>query len=443
MLINKKIIATLLASTMLFSACGNNTKTNETPTTKVEEKTTEQAKEPAESTEPVKIELWYAVSGSTGEIFQAMLDEFNQSQNEVIVEASYSGNYADTANKISASLMSGAVPNVAMMAAGSLYTGGRNNFTMTDLIKNDSEFDINDIYEGVQSYGMFDGKICSIPYGISAPVFYYNKDIIAAAGLDFEANPPKTWDEVFEASKIILEKGNINNAPDFSAFDTSDPKWVFKTMLSQVDNTVVSNENGKVTPIFNDEKGVKIAEMWKKYIDSGIMLSGQHENAEKKFLAGNLGIVIATSNRMNRWATENTIKLGAIEMPYFDHPSVALGGNTLVMFNKDANADEAAWKLIKYLSSAEKQTEFAIKTGYLPIHKTGKDLDIAKEAIASNPLYNIAFKQLDYSWSYINFDEMGTMDVILQEALDEIETSKQTPEAALNDAANKLNLEIE
>src|SRR3546814_3829534 len=55
-------------------------------------------------------------------------------------------------------------------------------------------------------YSSSDGKLVSMPFNSSTPVFYYNKDAFKKAGLDAE-KPPKTWKEVAEAGKKLRAAG--------------------------------------------------------------------------------------------------------------------------------------------------------------------------------------------------------------------------------------------
>ena len=96
----------------------------------------------------------------------------------------------------------------------------------------------------------------------------------------------------------------------------------------------------KIAPAFADEKADEVALFWKKLVDDKVMPMGQHSNAEKKFLAGNLAFLVATSARISRWASDPALKIGAIPMPYFQKPSVALGGNVLVILSKDLKTKE-------------------------------------------------------------------------------------------------------
>jgi sn-glycerol 3-phosphate transport system substrate-binding protein len=236
--------------------------------------------------EVVKLQVWYALGGAAGETFAQQAQEFDTAHPEIELELTYSGSYADTATKVSAALLSGDEPDVAVMAAGQLYTGARGDFSMENLVK-DAAFNVNDIYPGMMEYAKFDGRIAAIPYGISTQVIYYNKNITTAAGLDLEKNPPKSWDEFLRISKTAMQQGNVNRVTDFYGFDTSDSVWLFKSMLGQSNNEVVRKVNGRISPVFNDAKGVEAANFWKRMIDEQIMPAGQHNNAENKFLAGN------------------------------------------------------------------------------------------------------------------------------------------------------------
>jgi len=256
------------------------------------------------------------------------------------------------------------------------------------------------------------------------------------------ANPPKTWSEFIQVAKTAQAKGNISGSSDFWGFDVTDVAWLFKTMLSQNDNTVISVKGTAVSPAFNDQKAVEVATFWKRLADEKIMPIGQHANAEKKFLSGNLAFLVATSARIARWSKDQTIQVGAIPMPYFQKPSVALGGNVLIILARDQKIKEASWKLVKFLANTENQTSFALRTGYLPIRKSGLSLPDAKKAVTSNQMYAIAFDQLDISWSYWHFEQMGTMDQILAQTIDVIERNVMTPKAALDKAAADLQAEI-
>lgn len=389
-----------------------------------------------------KLEVWYAVSGNSGEKFQEISDRFAKA-NSVTLEMSYSGGSADTATKVSSALLTDTYPDVALMYAGPLYTGERDDFFVGEQMDADAEFGKADFFEGMLDYCVYMGKgICAAPYGISTQVMYYNKDILKAAGVDM-TNPPKTWAEFKEVCKTVLEKGNVNNTADFTAFDTSDEAWLFKSMLMQNGCSIVEKNGEDIKAIFNNEKAIEVAEYWESLVKDGIMASAEHNNAENKFLSGNLAFMAATSNRISRWVGTTSFELGAIEMPYFNQPSLALGGNVLVILTQDPVKKAAAWEYVKYLTNAENSTEFALATGYLPTHKSAVSGQACQTALATNELYGVAFKQLDYTWAYTHFSAMGTMDTQIKSALGKLEKGRGTAKDLFDKAVKAVQNEID
>ena len=449
----KKITALLLALTMMAMAatgCVGSyaNKSTEAPTEKPQETTGSSATDApatdAPATDPapadlsgVSLDVWYAVSGNSGELFTQMSTQFEK-QTGATLKLSYQGSSSETATKVAAAQLNGTAPDVALMYAGPLYTGGKGDFNIDELM-NGSLFDKADIFEGMLDYCTYmDDGICAVPFGISTQVLYYNKDLLAKAGVDM-SNPPKTWNEFMETLKTV--KSTTGAA---SVFDTNDEAWLFKSMLMQNGCQIVQMDaEGSIEPIFNNEQAVQVADYWYSLITEELMPAGEHTNAENNFLSGKLAFIAASSNRISRWTGETSFGLGAIEMPYFTQPSLALWGNVMVILTKDPEKVQAAWQYICYLTNVENNTAFALNTGYLPIHKSAMEQDIVKKAIEENEMYGVAFKQLEYTWAYTHFEQMGTMDVQIKSMLNKLEKGRGSSQDLLNNAVNTLQKEID
>ena len=58
-------------------------------------------------------------------------------------------------------------------------------------------------------------------------------------------------------------------------------------------------------------------------------------------------------------------------------------------------------------------------------------------------MYAVAFQQLDYTWAYVHFEQMGTMDIELRNALNKIEKEAGgTIQEVLDKAVDNLAVEI-
>ena len=455
----KKVIAFLLVALLLLPGCVSqyaNTVNKADPTaapaqqaetkteTKAESKTEEKPAEAAPTEAPARekqtLQVWYAVSGTSGDKFVAMSKAFDEGNDLVDLELSYSGGSADTATKVSAALLTNTQPDVALMYAGPLYTGGRNDYAMEELMKREG-FGMDDIFPGMLDYCTYMGQgICAVPFGISTQVMYYNKTLLEKAGVDM-TNPPKTWQEFYDLCADLLTKVE---GDDFTAFDVSDAPWLFKSMLKQNGcEIVVQGEDGKIKPVYNDAAALEVTDFWYSLVTSGIMAAGEHDNAENRFLSGNCAFIAATSNRISRWRGATEFELGAIEMPYFKNQSLALGGNVMVILTDDPQKVEAAWEYVSYLTTAENNADFALSTGYLPIRKSELNNPDIQKALSENALYSIAFKQLDYTFAYTHFEQMGTMDSLIRNMLNKLEKNRGTSQALLDKAVKDLQSEID
>ncbi len=380
--------------------------------------------------ENVKLKLWYSISGNNGTFFASQVKSYLESHPEAEIEMTYTGSYSDSNAKISAAKLAGDAPDIIITSASQLFSGEDGIFILED---NDALFNYEDFQSGLLDYAEYNGRIASLPFAISTEVIYYNADLIKKAGIDIESNPPKTWNEFMDMCKSIQAANS-----GCWGFDTSDSVWLFKSMLFQNGNDIIKNDDGVITPAFQKESGIEVAAFWKKLIDEGVMPSQEHNNAENKFLSGKLAFVAATSNRISKWAGNTHFETGAIEMPFFKKQAVALGGSTCAILTKDKNKAYAALELLSYLLNTQNQSEFALNSGYLPIRKSSLKREDVKAYIASSSLYATAIKQLSYARAYTHFSAMGSMDALLWYALDDIESGKADPAAALKNASLKL-----
>ena len=94
----KRIAALGLAVMMMASALTGCSSSNETETA-----TTENG--------PVKIEFWHSMGSTTGELVQEIVDEFNASQEDVVVECIYQGDYTSAGTKLQAAISGGNAPH--------------------------------------------------------------------------------------------------------------------------------------------------------------------------------------------------------------------------------------------------------------------------------------------------------------------------------------------
>src|SRR5499427_550098 len=190
-----------------------------------------------------EIQFWHAMGGQLGDVTSALAEEFNKSQSEFKVVPVYKGSYTDTLTAAIAAFRAKQNPHIVqvfevgtatMMAAkGAVYPVWQ---LMADTgEKFDPKAFLGPVYG---YYSTPDGKLLSMPFNSSTPVFYWNKDAFQKAGLD-PAVPPKTWPEVAEDAKKLLAAGLQ------CGFSSSWQTWIQLENLSAWHNQpFATKENG-------------------------------------------------------------------------------------------------------------------------------------------------------------------------------------------------------
>jgi sn-glycerol 3-phosphate transport system substrate-binding protein len=421
---------------------------------------TEQAPPPA-AAEPVKIDFWFAMSGHNGEVTQELVDRFNSSQNEVFVTATYQGSYDDAINKLKAGLQSKDVPAVVQVYdIGTRLLIDLNVVAPVQDFIDREGFDISDIEPGVANYYSVDGKLYSMPFNTSNPVLYYNKDLFKEAGLDPE-KAPRTWAEVAEYSRKLTKKDSSGQVTQYGcAFALYG--WFVEQFIAVQGGYYVNNENGRAArateAAFNGPEGVALLEWWKSMIDEGICanLGRQTADTKKAFDSGVAAMTLdSTAGLRDRIdAAEGKFEVGVGFLPRakeedYQTAGTIIGGASVWILNlRPPEEQEAAWKFVKFLSSADSQAYWHINTGYYPINSKGYNHPDDVAWREKYPQFQVAVDQL-HEAPISNVTAGGLIGVFpearqtVETALEECFAGAATAQEALDKAAQSVTQAIQ
>jgi len=222
-------------------------------------------------------------------------------------------------------------------------------------------------------YSTTDGKLLSMPFNSSTPVLYWNKELLAKAGLD-PNKPPTTWPELGEMAKKAIAAG---------AKCGFTPQWQTWTMIENYgawhNLPYATKANGfggtDIELKFNDPARVKFIQMladWGK--DKTFVYGGREGKSTALFTSGDCVFHIASSATASAIDKAlGTDKFGIAMMPY--SPDVVskpqnsiIGGATLwVLQGKPAAEYKGVAKFLTYLASAPVQAKWHQETGYVPV----------------------------------------------------------------------------
>jgi sn-glycerol 3-phosphate transport system substrate-binding protein len=353
-----------------------------------------------------EINWWHAMGGQLGERVSELAEGFNKSQKEYKVNAIYKGTYTETMTGAIAAFRAKQQPHIVqvfevgtatmMSAKGAIYP-------VHQLMADTGEkFDPKAYLPAVYGYySTTDGKLLSMPFNSSTPVFYYNKDAFKKAGLD-PNKPPKTWKDVEAYSKKLLGAGYN------CGFTTQWQTWVQVENFGAWHNVpfaTKANGFGGIADVkltINDPLRVRHIENMAKWQKEKIFVyAGREGKPNPKFTTGECPMIMGSSGSAGGFTQAmKDVKYGISMLPYYDDVKGApqnsiIGGATLwVLTGKPKAEYKGVAKFFSYLSTPEVQSKWHMETGYVPITKAAYELTKKKGFYEKFPGREVAVEQL-------------------------------------------------
>ena len=161
------------------------------------------------------------------------------------------------------------------------------------------------------------GKLLALPFNVSTPILFYNKDAFRKAKLDPE-KPPKTWYEMPKAMGALVEAGYE------CVYTTVWPSWVqIENMSTWHNQDFATRENGlaglDAKLIFNTHLMVRHVSMLSSWARAGYFTySGRRIEGERRFAQGECAMVTAASSSYAELRSEAKFDFGVAQLPYYD-----------------------------------------------------------------------------------------------------------------------------
>ncbi len=350
-----------------------------------------------------EITLWHAMGGALGETVNQIAEDFNASQDDVVLTPVFKGTYEETLTSGIAAFRAGEQPNIIQVFdAGAATVIGAEGATIPvqDLLSdNGVEFNIEDYISGVRYFfADGDGKMIGMPFNSSSPIMYYNVDAFEAAGVE----PPKTWEEFQStAAPALAEAGYIPLAQ-------SHLPWIFtENFHSRHNLPFATNDNGyegNDTEILVNNDAIKAHfTALTDWQDKGYFQwygTGWGDN-QTPFEEGKVAIWLGSSGSFGGLSQKDLgFDFSATFLPYWEAVTsepkqTFIGGAALfAMSGKSDEENAATAKFFEYLTKPETQVFWHKETGYVPITEAAYDAAKATGYYEEQPAAEIGIKQL-------------------------------------------------
>lgn len=238
-----------------------------------------------------------------------------------------------------------------------------------------------------------DGAQVGIPYSLSNPVLYINRDLLTEAGLNPDG--PQTWEEVKEFADTIKEKTGkygfyMQEPADF---------WAQQGFIeSNGVSMLAEDENGTKLLSFATDEGIEAMQMYQDMVKDGSAMHISWEEGCQSFIDGNCAMLYTTIARRATIQKGAAFDLAAVKSPVWEgkERKVPAGGCFLAITAQGDEQAAAAWEFEKYLYSVESMAAWTVGTGYVPPRKDVADAENGlRSFLAENKLMTPAIEQMD------------------------------------------------
>ena len=416
----KRILALLLAASMVFglAACGSKTDDNQGTVNSGTENAGDQGQvsDNAGKTEAtvysnftvpaggydgsdVTIKFYHTMGANLQTVLNLYIEEFNKLYPNIHIESTSVGGYDDVRDQISTEITVGNQPNIAYCYPDhvALYNLAKAVTTLDNLIDSDitvtradgttetlglTQAQKDDFIAGYYNEGkqFGDGAMYTMPLSKSTEVLYYNKTFFDANGLTV----PTTWDELADVSAKIkaIDPESIPLGYD------SEANW-FINMCEQYKSPYTSAKGDHY--LFDNDVNRGFIKQFRDWYEKGYLttqtLYGAYTSGLFTTLTGTKSYMSigssagATYQRPAKVDGAYPFEVGIAPIPQVDanNGKVISQGPSVCIFQK-SNPQEvvASWLFVKFLTTTvEFQAEFSMASGYVPVLKS----------VANHPVY--------------------------------------------------------
>ena len=397
----------------------------------------------ASAQEKVQINYWHVNADTQGgKTVDELVKKFNESQDEIEVVATFNPDmYKGLMQNMQAAVAGGNTPDVVQIGWAFVDYFSENfeyNTPQSIIDQFDAEnknYLEDNFLENVLDLAVNkDGELVGLPYSISNPVLYINKDLLKEAGLD--ENGPKTWEEVREFAKTVKEQ---TGKYGFYLQQPAD-NWATQALLES--NGANFIEDGKAA--FASPEGIEAYKLWADMVNEDqTAVNLPWDQGVQSFIQGEVAMLFTTIAQRTNVQSNAQFDVATITAPSWGDKDIRIpaGGAMLVLTSQDEAKKEATWKFMKFLYENENVLAWTEGTGYVPSTATVKDSDEMKKFLEENLMMEAAMVQMDKVNKWASFPGQAGLEAeqMLLDMRDAILTGKKTVEEALPETQEAIN----
>jgi multiple sugar transport system substrate-binding protein len=403
----------------------------------------------------IHLAYWEKWSGAEEYAMQAVVDQFNRSQDRIVVDFLSVG---EIEQKTILATAAGDPPDISGIYGSNVCSlADRDALTpLDDFIRGDGSTPdqfLSRYAKAYSSLGSYQGKLWALPSTPTTCALYWNKELFRAAGLDPE-KPPRTLAELDSMSAKLTRHDSSGDLTQVGFLPQASAGWIwafpqwFGGQLFDGKNVTIGSDPGNL-------KAFRwLADCSKRYgLEAVRRMSstfGQLASQQDPFMSGQVAMVfdgVWRSHFIRQFSPG--LNYGVAGWPEVQ-PGIAdftIADADMLVIPRGAKHPREAWEFLRYVSSPnlsaqrmedlqgvelvcylqEKESPLAQWSPYFESHHPNRDIKV--------------FRQLAESPHAVRMPAMGIWEEYQEElinAFDEARLEIKSPEAALHDCQNRV-----
>lgn len=391
------------------------------------------------SVEPAsEITWWSNHPGSSKAVEEELIARFEAEHPEISVKLVTAGaNYDEVAQRFQAASQTSELPDVVISSDVWWFRYHLNDQIMPlDDVLEHLDADADDFVPALYGDYEYDGQHWAVPYARSTPLFYYNKDKWAAAGLPDAG--PQTWDEMQEWSTALADQVPADSKPLGLSTGPSWAAWWFENMIWGQGGQY----SDEWTTTLDTPEAVAGGQFLHDMFHGDAAYATVSEDSAADFSAGVVAATIGSTGSLKGILDAASFEVGTAYLP--DGPAgggTPTGGTGLAIpKSKSPEQQLAAAMFLQFLTGTEQTAYFSQNTGYMPVRTSAVESDSMQAVYEATPQFRTAVDQLadkarSQDWIRVF---VPSADQVLTEGIEQIVLRGEDPQTAWRSITPKL-----
>lgn len=415
------VLAWVVFAALVFSACSGSSSTGSADNAA-------DVKVPEGATEVV---MWNLFAGGDAEYMQAIVDKFNDSQNDIFVN-NVMQEFDEYYTKLLTSIAAGKGPDLAIAHSHVLPELVNEGLLMElDDYASKVDMDFADFNQNILDVTVYDDKHYAVPIDTHPQIMYINNELVGDAGLLNDdgsvqmEETPEGFVKFLTTLKEELPEGKIPFAFSSAGEDPYRIWWALYTQMGG--EQLLSDDLENPDYVLDTEKAIKAANYLKDLYHKHKVIPLNLADFYSDFQSGNAAVMSTGVWATGIWETTEGLDFTAMPFPnMYEQDGAWANSHTFILpYYSDAD-EEKQQAAVEFMNFATDNGIMWAEAGHIPAKDTVVQSDEFKEMPYRSEYAEVA--------NYVNFADRtiyarGVQDIVVRN-LDLIWSNKVTAEEA-------------